>query len=164
MTKPIAPCLWFNGNALEAATYYCSVFDDAEIVRIERYGDTGPDPKAPVVFIEFKLNGQTFQAINDPGTAFPFTEAISFSIECADQVELDRYWNALVDGGSPIQCGWLKDRYGLPWQIVPTRLNELLNDPDRARAGRAWQKMLQMVKLDIAELEAAADAEAALAG
>lgn len=156
MIKPITPCLWFPGNALEAVNFYCSIFDDAAILQIDRYGENGPGPEAPIVSLEFTLNGQPFQAINDPGATFPFTEAISFSVASQDQAELDRYWNALVDGGTPVQCGWLKDRYGVSWQIVPTRLMELLRDPDRERAGRAWRKMLELVKLDIAELEAAA--------
>ncbi len=157
MTQPIAPCLWFNGNAEEAANYYVSVFKDSEVVHVDRFSDVGPDPEAPVVFIEFRINGQPFQAING-GPEFTFTEAVSFAIECADQREVDYYWDTLTDGGEPGPCGWLKDRYGVSWQVVPRVLNELLRDPDRARAGQAMRRMLQMTKLDVAELRAAFDA------
>ena len=157
MTQPIAPCLWFNGNAEEAANYYVSVFKDAEVVHVDRCSDVGPDPEAPVVFIEFRINGQPFQAING-GPEFTFNEAVSFAIECADQREVDYYWDTLTDGGEPGPCGWLKDRYGVSWQVVPRVLNELLRDPDRARAGQAMRRMLQMTKLDVAELRAAFDA------
>ncbi len=110
MSKPIAPCLWFNNNAEEAVNYYVSVFKDSKVLHIDRYSDVGPDPDAPVVFIEFQINGQPFQAING-GPMFTFSEAISFCIECADQDELDYYWNTLIDdGGEPSQCGWLKDK------------------------------------------------------
>jgi len=158
MTQPIAPCLWFDGNAEEAVDYYVSVFEDSEVLHVDRFSDVGPDPAAPVVFIEFRINGQPFQAING-GPQFPFTEAVSFAIECADQAEVDRYWDTLIQGGEPSQCGWLKDKYGLSWQIVPRTLNELLRDPDRERAGRVMRRMLQMVKLDVAELRAAYDGE-----
>ncbi len=157
MTRPIAPCLWFNGNAEEAANYYVSVFKDAEVLHVDRFSDVGPDPEAPVVFIEFRINGQPFQAING-GPEFTFNEAVSFAIECADQREVDYYWDTLTDGGEPGPCGWLKDRYGVSWQVVPRVLNELLRDPDRARAGRTMRRMLQMTKLDVAELRAAFDA------
>lgn len=156
MAQPIAPCLWFNANAEEAVNFYLSVFNDSRILHIDRYTEVGPDPEAPVGFIEFEINGQPFQAING-GPEFNFTEAVSFSIECANQEELDYYWNALTQGGEPTQCGWLKDKYGVSWQVVPRVLNELLRDPDRARAGQAMRRMLQMTKLDIAELQAAFD-------
>jgi predicted 3-demethylubiquinone-9 3-methyltransferase (glyoxalase superfamily) len=154
MTQPIAPCLWFDGNAEEATQFYVSVFPNSRVTHVDRYSDVGPDPDAPVVFIEFALNGQPFQALNG-GPEFHFSEAISFSIDCADQAEVDYYWDALIAGGEPMQCGWLKDRYGVAWQVVPRRLNELLRDPDRERAGRVMRRMLEMVKLDVAELEAA---------
>jgi predicted 3-demethylubiquinone-9 3-methyltransferase (glyoxalase superfamily) len=157
MPQPIAPCLWFDNNAEEAVNYYVSVFKDSKVVHIDRYSDVGPDPDAPVVFIEFQINGQPFQAING-GPIFTFSEAISFCIECESQDEVDYYWNTLVnDGGEPSQCGWLKDRYGVSWQIVPTVLNALLRDADRVRAGQVMRRMLQMTKLDIAELQAAYD-------
>ncbi|HYI14817.1 MAG TPA: VOC family protein [Thermomicrobiales bacterium] len=157
MTQPIAPCLWFNNNAEEAANYYVSVFKDSKVLHVDRYSDVGPDPDAPVVFIEFQINGQPFQAING-GPIFTFSEAISFSIECDTQDEIDYYWNTLTqDGGEPSQCGWLKDKFGVSWQIVPAMLNRLLRDADRVRAGQAMRQMLQMTKLDIAELQAAFD-------
>jgi len=154
MSNPIAPCLWFPGNAEEAANYYVSVFKNSRILHIDRFSDVGPDPDAPVVFMEFELNGQPFQAING-GSEFPFTEAVSFSIECENQEEVDHYWNTLVDGGEESQCGWLKDRYGVSWQIVPKQLNEYLRDDDRVRAGQVMRKMLQQQKIVIAELDAA---------
>jgi predicted 3-demethylubiquinone-9 3-methyltransferase (glyoxalase superfamily) len=156
MTRQITPCLWFNGNAEEAVNYYVSVFKDAKVLHVDRFSDVGPDPNAPVVFVEFQLNEQPFQAING-GPEFPFTEAVSFSIECADQGEVDYYWNTLTDGGEPSHCGWLKDRYGVSWQVVPRALNDLLRDPDRERAGQVMRRMLQMSKLDVAELQAAYD-------
>lgn len=160
MTQPIAPCLWFDDNAEEAVNFYLSVFNDSRVLHVDRYSDVGPDPEAPVVFIEFQINGQPFQAING-GPEFAFTEAISFAIECADQEELDYYWNRLTDGGEAVQCGWLKDRYGVSWQVVPRVLNELLRDADRERAGRVMRQMLQMTKLDIADLEAAYESQGA---
>jgi predicted 3-demethylubiquinone-9 3-methyltransferase (glyoxalase superfamily) len=158
VAAPIAPCLWFPGNAEEAVAFYVSVFDDARVVHVDRFDDEGPKPDAPVVFIEFDLNGRRFQAINGDDR-FPFSEAVSFSVECADQAEVDRYWDALTaDGGQPGPCGWLKDKYGVSWQIVPTMLNDLLRSDDRVRAGRALRKMMQLGKLDVAELQAAYDA------
>jgi predicted 3-demethylubiquinone-9 3-methyltransferase (glyoxalase superfamily) len=154
MTQPIAPCLWFDGNAEEAVQFYVSVFPNSRVTHVDRYSDAGPDPDAPVVYIAFELNNQPFGAING-GPAFHFTEAISFAISCADQAEVDHYWDALIAGGEPMQCGWLKDRYGVSWQVVPQRLFDLLRDPDRERAGRVMRRMLEMVKLDVAELEAA---------
>ena len=156
MTPPIAPCLWFDGKAEEAVGYYVSVFDNSRVVHVDRFSDVGPDPAAPVVFVEFEINGQPFQAING-GPEFSFSEAVSFAIECADQAEVDRYWDALTDGGEPSHCGWLKDRYGVSWQIVPRALNELLRDADREKAGRVMRRMLQMTKLNVAELQAAYD-------
>jgi predicted 3-demethylubiquinone-9 3-methyltransferase (glyoxalase superfamily) len=157
MPKPIAPCLWFDGKAEEAANYYVSVFKDAKIVHVDRFSDIGPDPEGTVVFIEFQINGQPFQAL-DGGPEFTFSEAISFAIECANQEEVDYYWDTLTaDGGAPSECGWLKDKYGVSWQVVPTALQDLLRDPDRERAGQVMRKMLQMRKLNIAELQAAYD-------
>ena len=156
MTRPIAPCLWFDANAEEAVAYYVSVFKDSEILHVDRFNDVGPDPHAPVVFIEFQINGQPFQAING-GPMFTFSEAVSFAIECAEQAEVDYYWDTLTDGGEPSHCGWLKDRFGVSWQVVPRVLNDLLRDADRERAGRVMRQMLQMTKLDIAPLQAAYD-------
>lgn len=154
MIRPIAPCLWFDGNAEDAVQFYGSVFPNSRVTHVDRYNDVGPDPEAPVVFIEFELNHQPFQAING-GPEFSFTEAISLSISCADQDEVDYYWDALIAGGESMACGWLKDRYGVAWQVVPRRLFEMMRDPDRERAGRAMRRMLEMTKLDVAELEAA---------
>jgi predicted 3-demethylubiquinone-9 3-methyltransferase (glyoxalase superfamily) len=158
MSNPIATCLWFDANALEAVGFYVSVFKNSRIVHVDRFSDVGPDPEAPIVFIEFELNGQPFQAING-GPMFQFSEAISLSVACADQAEVDYYWNTLTkNGGEESQCGWLKDKYGVSWQIVPTVLNEMLRSEDRVRGGQAMRRMLQMQKLDIAELQAAYDA------
>ncbi len=154
MSRPIAPCLWFDGNAEEAVAYYTSILPDSKVLHVDRFSDVGPDPDAPVVFIEFQINGQPFQAING-GPQFPFTEAVSFAIKCANQGEVDSYWNTLPQGGEPGPCGWLKDKYGVSWQVVPRVLNDLLRDPDRERAGQVMRRMLQMTKLDIAELQAA---------
>lgn len=154
MAQPIATCLWFDGVAQEAAEYYVSVFPNSRITAIDRYGEAGPAPDAPVGFVEFELDGRRFQALNG-GPMFQFSEAISFSIVCEDQAEVDHYWNTLTDGGEESHCGWLKDRYGVSWQVVPRRLFELLRDPDRERAGQAMHRMLQMGKIDVAELEAA---------
>lgn len=156
MAQPITPCLWFDGNAEEAVNYYLSVFKDSKIMQIDRWSEVGPDPDAPVIFIEFQINGQPFQALNG-GPEFHFTEAISFSIECDSQDEVDYYWNTLTQEGEPSQCGWLKDRYGVSWQVVPRVLNEMTRDADRERAGQVMRRMLQMTKLDIAELQAAYD-------
>jgi len=156
MTKPIAPCLWFDGVAEEAVDYYVSIFKDAKVLHVDRFSDVGPDPGAPVVFIEFQLNGQPFQAING-GPEFTFTEAVSFSIECANQDEVDYYWNTLTKEGESSQCGWLKDKYGESWQVVPTVLIDLLREADRERAGQVMRRMLQMTKLDVAELQASYD-------
>ena len=154
MTQPIAPCLWFDGNAEDAVNYYVSIFKDAKILHADRFTETGPDPNAPVMFIEFEINGRPFQALNG-GPEFKFSEAISFAIECADQSEVDYFWNALTKEGEPSECGWLKDKYGVSWQVVPRVLNELLRDSDRERAGQVMRRMLQMKKLDVAELQAA---------
>ena len=154
VTQPIAPCLWFDDNAEEAVNYYVSVFKDSKVLHLDRFSDVGPDPDAPVVFIEFQINGQPFQAING-GPQFQFTEAVSFAIECANQDEVDYYWDSLTQGGEPSQCGWLKDRYGVSWQVVPRVLTDLLRYADRKRAGQVMRRMLQMTKLDVAELKAA---------
>jgi predicted 3-demethylubiquinone-9 3-methyltransferase (glyoxalase superfamily) len=157
MPEPIAPCLWFDDQAEDAANYYVSVFKDSRVLHVDRFSEVGPDPNDRVVFVEFQINGQPFQAING-GPAFSFSEAISFSIACETQEEIDYYWNTFInDGGEPSQCGWLKDKYGVSWQIVPKMLTTLMRDADRVRAGQAMRRMLQMTKLDIAELQAAYD-------
>jgi predicted 3-demethylubiquinone-9 3-methyltransferase (glyoxalase superfamily) len=159
MTRPIAPCLWFDKNAEEAVEFYVSVFKNSKVNYVLHFTQEGPAPDAPVMFVDFTLNGQPFQAING-GPMFTFSEAISFAIECADQAEVDYYWDALTaGGGEPGPCGWLKDRYGVSWQVVPRLLYDLLQSEDLERAGQVMRKMLQMEgKLDVAELQAAYDA------
>jgi predicted 3-demethylubiquinone-9 3-methyltransferase (glyoxalase superfamily) len=152
----IVPNLWFDTEALEAASFYCGIFPNSEITRVSHYTDAGPGEPGTVLTVDFTLDGQPYTAING-GPQFPFTEAVSLLVECSDQAEVDRYWDALTDGGEEVQCGWLKDRYGLSWQICPAELGTLLADPDRERADRAVQAMLGMVKLDIAAIRAAAD-------
>jgi predicted 3-demethylubiquinone-9 3-methyltransferase (glyoxalase superfamily) len=156
----ISPCLWFDDDLEEAATFYTAIFPNSSMGRLARHGDAGPGEKGTVMAGEFSLDGTTFRGING-GPAFPFTEAISFSITCRDQSEVDYYWHSLADGGQESVCGWLKDRFGVSWQIVPERLYELLTDPDTARANAATEAMLGMTRIVVAELEAAADAAAA---
>jgi predicted 3-demethylubiquinone-9 3-methyltransferase (glyoxalase superfamily) len=152
----INPCLWFDDNLEEAMAFYTSVFPNSRIGNVTRYGDAGPGQAGSVMAADFELDGLTFRAING-GPQFQFSEAISFSVDCADQAEVDRYWAALTaDGGEESMCGWLRDKFGLSWQIVPTRLYELVSDPDPARAQAATAAMLRMRKIVIADLEAAA--------
>lgn len=155
----ITPCLWFNGNAEEAANFYITVFKDSKIHRILRWNedhDISGGKKGDVLLVEFTLFGQRFQGLNG-GPEFKFSEAVSFSVDCADQAEVDYYWDRLTaDGGKPVACSWLTDKFGLSWQIVPRRLPELLNDPDTAKSTRVMRAMQQMVKIDVAELERAA--------
>ena len=151
----IAPCLWFDGEAEEAAKLYVSLLPDSRIDHVQKNVTDSPAGKAgSVLIVKFTLAGQRFLALNG-GTRFEYTHAISFQVDCADQAEVDRLWDGLSDGGSTERCGWLKDRYGVSWQIVPGVLPQLLGDPDPAKAQRVMQAMLQMVKLDIAGLEAA---------
>jgi predicted 3-demethylubiquinone-9 3-methyltransferase (glyoxalase superfamily) len=151
----ISPCLWFDGEAEEAAKFYVSLLPDSKIEHVQKNIVDSPAGKAgSVLVVEFTLAGQRFMALNG-GKPFDFTHAISFKIDCADQAEVDRTWDALSAGGSVEQCGWLKDRYGVSWQIVPTALVQYLGGPDRAGAQRAMQAMMGMVKLDIAGLKAA---------
>src|ERR1700736_2417191 len=151
----ISPCLWFDGEAEEAAKFYVSLLPDSRIETIQKNTVDGPAGKAGTVLVaEFTVAGQRFMALNG-GTRFEYTHAISFKIDCADQAEVDRLWDALSDGGAVERCGWLKDRFGVSWQIVPTVLPQLLGGPDAAGAQRAMQAMLQMVKLDIAGLQKA---------
>jgi predicted 3-demethylubiquinone-9 3-methyltransferase (glyoxalase superfamily) len=152
----ITPSLWFNGNLEEAAAFYTSVFPNSSIGDFARYTDAGPGTPGEVVAGTFVLDGTTFTGTNG-GPEFPFSEAVSFVIDCADQDEVDYYWNRLVAGGEESHCGWLKDRFGLSWQVVPRRLHELLSDPDPARATAATKAMLGMRKIVIAQLEAAAE-------
>ncbi|HEX3302682.1 MAG TPA: VOC family protein [Thermomicrobiales bacterium] len=157
MTQKIRPFLWFDGNAEEAVNFYLSVFPDARLGEVSRYGEGMPMPAGTVLVANFTLFGQEFGAIN-AGPEFKFTEAISFMIDCKDQAEVDYYWDKLTaDGGEPSQCGWLKDKYGLSWQVVPSALGELMTDPDPAKANRVTQALMQMSKIDVAKLEAARD-------
>ncbi|MDZ4876737.1 MAG: hypothetical protein CLLPBCKN_006172 [Chroococcidiopsis cubana SAG 39.79] len=156
-TQKIVPCLWFNGDAEEAAKFYVSLLPDSRIDRILKSpADTPSGPAGMVLTVEFTLAGLQYVGLNG-GSQFPFTEAVSFQIHCDDQAEVDRLWAAIAEGGSEIACGWVKDRWGFPWQIVPRRMIELLNDPDTARARRAQEAMMQMVKIDIAPIERAAN-------
>jgi predicted 3-demethylubiquinone-9 3-methyltransferase (glyoxalase superfamily) len=158
--QKIAPCLWFDGKAEEAANFYTSIFKNSRIVKVTRYGEAGREihGQAPgsVMTVDFELDGQPFTGLNG-GPMFKFSEAISFQISCETQEEVDHFWNKLAEGG-PVeaqQCGWVKDKYGVSWQVVPTILNELVSDPDSEKSQRAMKAMLQMKKLDINELKRA---------
>lgn len=150
----ITPCLWFDDNLEEAAKFYTSVFPNSSIEGFTPYTDAGPGKAGAIAYGTFVLDGQRFMGING-GPIFTFSEAVSFEIRCKDQAEVDYYWSRLVDGGEESQCGWLKDRFGLSWQVVPERLYELVNDPDPARADAANAAMYQMRKIIVADLEAA---------
>jgi predicted 3-demethylubiquinone-9 3-methyltransferase (glyoxalase superfamily) len=160
MLQRITPSLWFDTEAEDAANYYVSVFENSRIVAVAHYTDAGPRPAGTVMTVEFELDGQRFVGING-GPQFTFDEAVSFQINCETQDEIDYYWERLSDGGSEGPCGWLKDRFGLSWQVVPTGMDELFADPDQARATRAMEALLGMGKLDIAALRSAADGVAA---
>jgi predicted 3-demethylubiquinone-9 3-methyltransferase (glyoxalase superfamily) len=152
----ITPCLWFDGNAEEAATFYTSIFPDSRIEKVSSSPADNPSGRAgETLTVVFTLNGTRFMGLNG-GPDFKFTEAISFEIECDDQSEVDRYWDRLIEGGGEHSvCGWLKDRFGVSWQVTPRRLNEMIDSPDRAGARRAMEAMLQMTKIDLPQLEAA---------
>ena len=152
--QKITPFLWFNHQAEEAAEFYASVFPDSKILQVTRYGEGGPQPAGSVMTVTFELHGQKFMGLNG-GPHFQFSEAISFVVDCETQEEIDRYWEQLSDGGSEVQCGWLKDRYGLSWQIVPKQLGEWMTSDDGAASGRVMAAIMQMTKLDIAKLQAA---------
>ena len=154
----VYPCLWFDGQAEEAANFYVSLLPDSHVDRVwQSPADTPSGPAGMVITVDFTLAGQQFQGLNG-GSDFKFNEAVSFVIDCADQAEVDRLWDALTaNGGEPGPCGWLKDRFGLSWQIVPRRLNELVEDPDPERARRAMEAMLKMGKIEVAELERAVE-------
>ena len=156
MLQRIVPNLWFDTEAEEAAGFYVSVFKESRIVNVLRYTEAGPGPAGSVVTVEFELDGQRFVGING-GPAFTFNEAVSLAVMCDTQDEVDHYWERLTEGGAEIQCGWLKDMYGLAWQVTPKALEELLADPDPERARRATEAMFTMKKLDIAALRKAAD-------
>jgi predicted 3-demethylubiquinone-9 3-methyltransferase (glyoxalase superfamily) len=153
-TDGFTMCLWFDGQAEEAANHYTSIFENSKLGRVTRYGEAGPGTPGTVVTVEFELNGQRFVGLNG-GPQFVFNESISFQIDCKDQEEVDYYWSKLSEGGEEGPCGWLKDKYGVSWQVIPTVLPELMNDPDPQKAKRATEAMLSMSKLDIAALERA---------
>ena len=152
----ITPFLWFDSQAEEAAAFYTSIFPNSKIVKVARYGESGPGPAGSAMTVEFQLHGQPFVGLNG-GPVFKFTEAISFVVNCETQQEVDTYWEKLSAGGSEVQCGWLKDKFGLSWQIVPTLLTKLVNDPDPKKAGRVMKAMMKMIKLDVRALQQAYD-------
>jgi predicted 3-demethylubiquinone-9 3-methyltransferase (glyoxalase superfamily) len=156
MPQP-TPCLWFDTEGEDAAELYTSVFPNSKILEVARYGSAGPRSEDTVMTVTFELDGQKFVALNG-GPDFKFNEAVSFQIYCRDQAEVDHYWEKLGEGGEPGPCGWLKDRFGLSWQVVPNRLMELLSDPDREKSQRVMASMLEMGKIEIDELERAAAA------
>jgi predicted 3-demethylubiquinone-9 3-methyltransferase (glyoxalase superfamily) len=151
----ITPFLWFDKEAEEAAGFYVSLFPNSNVTAVARYGEAGPGPKGTVMTVAFELDGKQFTALNG-GPLFKFNESVSFVVNCKDQAEVDRYWEKLGAGGEYSQCGWLKDRYGLSWQIVPDALMRFLGEPDEAKKDRVMKAMLKMRKFDIAALEAAA--------
>jgi predicted 3-demethylubiquinone-9 3-methyltransferase (glyoxalase superfamily) len=153
--QKITTFLWFDGNAEEAANHYTSIFEDSKILNVTRYGDAGPGPKGSVMTVTFQLEGQEFIALNG-GPQFKFTEAISLFVNCETQKEVDELWSKLTAGGEESQCGWLKDKFGLSWQIVPKALFKLLQDPDPQKAKRVMEAMLQMRKIEVGLLEKAA--------
>ena len=152
--QKISPFLWFDNQAEEAVNFYTSIFKNSKVETMTRYGDAGPGPKGTVMSATFQLNGQEFMALNG-GPEFTFTPAISFFVNCETQEEVDDLWEKLSEGGEKQQCGWVTDRFGVTWQIVPTALGELLNDPDDEKSSRVMQAMLKMTKIDIAELNRA---------
>lgn len=155
----ITPFLWFDDQAEEAVDFYLSVFPSSRVIQVVRHGESGPGPAGSVMTIHFELDGQEFVALNGGPAHYGFDESISFVIDCASEAEVDRYWDALTDGGEEIACGWLRDRFGLRWQVVPSELPEVLGDPDPQRAQRATEAMMTMKKLDIRALKRAADGQ-----
>jgi predicted 3-demethylubiquinone-9 3-methyltransferase (glyoxalase superfamily) len=154
--QKITPFLWFDGKAEEAMNFYVSVFKNSKVVRVSRYGEVGPGPKGTVMSATFELDGQQFYALNG-GPQFTFTPAISLFVNCETQQEVDELWDKLSEGGNKERCGWLKDKYGLSWQIIPSALGKLLGDKDPAKANRVMMAMLQMDKIDIQRLQQAHD-------
>jgi len=155
--QKITPCLWFDDEAEKAMKFYVSIFKNSKALGVTRYGKEGPGPKGKVLIARFRLEGQEFLALNG-GPQFKFTEAVSFSVDCKTQQEVDRLWKKLSEGGTPSQCGWLKDKFGLSWQIVPSVLPRMLADKDPDRSGKVMKAMLQMGKIDIATLKRAYNA------
>lgn len=158
--KSIYPCLWFDDQAEEAVNFYVSLFPNSQIMDISRYGPGAPLPEGTAFVIRAELNGQQVMALNGGPQHFGFSEAISFFVNCEGQAEVDRLWEKFSEGGEPGPCGWIKDKYGLWWQVVPTALGELMGDSDPVKAGRVAQAMLKMNKLDVAELQRAYDGQA----
>ena len=154
--QQISTCLWFDGKAEEAANFYMSIFRDSKLISTMRHGEAGPGPKGSVLAVTFQINGYEIIALNG-GSYFSITPAISLFVKCKSQEEVDYYWDKLLAGGKPMQCGWLTDKFGVSWQIVPTILPKLLRDKNPAKASAAMQAMLQMGKLDIAKLQQACD-------
>ena len=150
----ITPFLWFDNQAEEAMNFYVSLFKNSKVGNVSRYGEGSPVPAGTVMSATFELDGQTIMALNG-GPQFKFTEAISFYVDCADQAEVDHFWNKLCEGGEPGPCGWLKDKFGLSWQIIPKQLGQMLGDPNPDRSRRAMEAMLKMSKIDVAALEKA---------
>ena len=154
--QKVTPFLWFDGKAEEAMNHYVSIFRNSKVMTVSRYGDAGPGPKGSVMSATFQLEGQEFYALNG-GPQFKFNESVSFVIHCETQEEIDKYWTALSAGGSESDCGWLKDKYGLSWQITPVQLPQMIGDKDQQKAGRAMKAMMQMKKLDLNVLKKAFD-------
>jgi predicted 3-demethylubiquinone-9 3-methyltransferase (glyoxalase superfamily) len=152
--QKITPFLWFDNQAEEAMNFYLSVFKDSKVIRVSRYGEAGPGPAGSVMSAEFQLNGTDFYALNG-GPMYKFSPATSFFIHCETQEEVDHYWNKLGESGKPSRCGWLDDKFGVTWQVVPNILGQLLNDKDRRKANNVMKAMMEMVKLDIAQLKEA---------
>jgi predicted 3-demethylubiquinone-9 3-methyltransferase (glyoxalase superfamily) len=152
----ITPFLWFDTQAEEAAKFYVSIFKNSRILEVSRYGEAGPGPKGSVMTVRFELDGQEFVGLNG-GPLFKFTEAVSFFVDCKTQEEVDEYWKKLSEGGGEVQCGWLKDKYGLSWQVIPSVLGQMLSHPDPAKSKRVMEAMLQMKKIDIPSLRKAYD-------
>lgn len=152
--QKITPFLWFDGQAEEAANFYVSIFKNSKILNIARYGDAGPGPKGSVMLVTFQLEGQDFMALNG-GPNYTLTPAFSLFVSCETQAEVDQLWDKLTDGGGEVQCGWLKDRFGMSWQIIPKALMELMQDKDPVKSQRVFKAMMQMKKIDIEELKRA---------
>lgn len=152
--QKITPCLWFNFNAEEAVNHYLSIFKNGRILDVSRYGDSVPELDGKVLTMRFEIEGQLFIALN-AGPQFPFTEAISLFVDCETQEEVDHYWDRLVEGGTPGRCAWLKDKFGVSWQIVPRSLVDMLQDDDAARSARVMKAMMEMSKIEVAKLEVA---------
>jgi predicted 3-demethylubiquinone-9 3-methyltransferase (glyoxalase superfamily) len=152
--QKISPFLWFNDNAEEAMNFYVSIFKNSKIINVSRYGEAGPGPAGTVMVGKFQIEGQEFHALNG-GPVFTFTPAISFLVNCETQQEVDELWDKLSNGGETLQCGWLKDKFGVSWQIIPEALGDLMSDPDPEKSGRVMKAMLQMTKIDIAGLQRA---------